>query len=118
MSYGYEYPIAARAQSEERALFIRRTYGHLAGAILAFMALETVLVNIPGIDDLIFTMVGTRFGWLIVLGLFMAVGWIAQSWAQSNTSRGIQYLGLSLYVVAQAIVFLPLIFVAKNFAGP
>src|SRR5262245_4639999 len=112
MSYGYEYPIAAAAQSEERALFIRRTHGHMAGAILAFIALEAILVNLPGIDNVVRAMFSTRFGWLIVLGLFMAVGWVAQTWAQSNTSRGLQYLGLSLYVVAQAIVFLPLIYVA------
>jgi len=117
MSYGYEYPIAAQAQSTERAQFIRRTYGHLAGAILAFIVIEAALLRIPGIENLIRPMV-SGWGWLVVLGLFMGVGWIAQSWAQSDTSRGMQYLGLSLYVVAEAIVFLPLLYVAKNFAGP
>jgi FtsH-binding integral membrane protein len=116
MSYGYSYPIAARAQSAERAAFIRRTYSHLAGAILAFMALETVLLNLPGIDQVMVGMFGGgRLGWLVVLGAFLLVGWIAQSWAYSDTSRGLQYLGLSLYVVAEAVIFLPLLWFANSF---
>lgn len=114
MSYGYEYPIAAHARSEERSLFIRRVYGHLAGAILAFMAIETLLLNIPGIEQIVWPMLRGRLSWLVVLGAFMLVGWIAQSWAQSRTSQGIQYLGLSLYVVAEAIIFLPLLLIAKS----
>jgi hypothetical protein len=117
MSYAYEYPVAAHARSAERAQFIRRTYGHLAGAILAFVALEAILLNIPGIENLIVPMI-TGYGWLVVLGLFMAVGWVAQYWAQSTTSPGVQYLGLSLYVVAEAIVFLPILFIAANFTDP
>jgi FtsH-binding integral membrane protein len=106
-----EYPIAARARTEERAAFIRRTYGHLAGAILAFTALETVLLNLPGIEDVIRVMLSGS--WLIVLLAFMAVGWVAEKWAQSDVSRGLQYMGLGLYVVAEAIIFLPLLYVAK-----
>ena len=46
LDYGYErgHSIAA-----ERAAFIRRTYAHLAGAILAFVGLEAALLSIPGI---------------------------------------------------------------------
>ena len=115
MSYEFEYPLAAHAVASERALFLRRTYSHLAGAILAFMALETVLLNLPGIEQLVAMMNGSRVSWLDVLGLFMVVGWIAQAWAQSDTSRGMQYLGLALYVVAEAIIFLPLLYIAAYF---
>ena len=114
-SHGFEYehgyPIAARAVGSERAAFIRRTYGHLAGAILAFVALETLLLHVPGIEqNLILPML--RGSWLLVLLAFMVVGWIAQTWAQSDTSRAMQYVGLSLYVVAEAVIFLPLIYLA------
>ena len=42
MSYAYEMdrPLAAKAVESERAAFIRRTYLHLAGAILAFVTIE------------------------------------------------------------------------------
>jgi FtsH-binding integral membrane protein len=116
MSYGLEYPgIAARAEPSARAVFIRRTYAHLAGAILAFVALETLLLQLPGIEDLVGVMLGGRLAWIVVLGAFVGVSWLAESWARSTTSPGLQYLGLGLYVVAQAIIFLPLLYIAKAF---
>ena len=57
MSYADDSPyrspmdtFAALAAADERATFITKTYGHLAGAILVFVALETVLLNLPGVD--------------------------------------------------------------------
>src|SRR5262249_54949925 len=47
--------------------------------------------------------------------------WVADSWAQSATSIGKQYAGLFLYVLGQAVIFLPMIGIAKfmttNIAG-
>ena len=37
---------AADAASSERAVFLRRTYSHLCGAILAFMGLEAIFLSI------------------------------------------------------------------------
>jgi FtsH-binding integral membrane protein len=60
-------------------------------------------------------MLGTaQWTWLIVLGAFMAVSWIADRWARSSTSLSMQYAGLFLYVFAEAVIFLPLIFFAKQ----
>jgi FtsH-binding integral membrane protein len=114
MSYALEHPIAYRAQASVRAAFIRRTYAHLAGAILAFAALEAVLLQVPGIERLVAGMV-TGYMWLVVLAAFMAVSWIAEKWAQSDTSLGMQYLGLGLYVAAEAVIFLPLLYIADRF---
>src|SRR5439155_16549371 len=116
MSYGMAYPVVARAEPSARAMFIRRTYGHLAGAVLAFAALESVLLNLPGIDQFVGTLLGGgRMGWLLVLGAFMVVSWLANSWAHSDTSPGLQYLGLGLYVVAEAVIFVPLLYIAQHF---
>lgn len=111
---------AAESSADERSAFIRRTYGHLAGAILVFALLEAVLLGPlrPAVQPLIEAMLASRFGWLLVLGLFMAVGWIADRWARSQKSQGMQYLGLGLYVVAEAIIFLPLLFVAAFYSSP
>ena len=43
--YSNPYVTAAEAGPIERSQFIRRTYLHLAGAILAFTALEAVFLN-------------------------------------------------------------------------
>ena len=56
-------------------------------------------------------------GWLIVLGLFMGVSYIANKLALSGGSEQMQYLGLGLFVIAEAIVFLPLLFIATHFGG-
>jgi FtsH-binding integral membrane protein len=58
------------------------------------------------------TMLGGSYSWLIVLGAFMGVSMLAQWWANSQTSKGLQYMGLLLFIVAESIVFLPLLFMA------
>ena len=101
----------------ERAAFIRRTYAHLAVALIAFIGLEYYLVNAPFAANLAMTMTG-GFSWLIVLGLFMVVSHFANKLALSGGSQQSQYLGLGLFVIAEAIVFLPLLFVASQYGGP
>ena len=53
--------------------------------------------------------------WLLVLGVFMAVGWVANYWAHSQTFPLLQYLGLGLYTLAEAILVLPLLAIAISF---
>lgn len=116
---GYQNPyIAAQASVDERAAFIRKTYAHLAGAIAVFVVLEAALLSIPGIEETVFGLLGaSRFSWLIVLGLFMGASWLANNWAQSDASKGMQYAGLGLYVVAQAVIFLPMLIMAQAMTG-
>jgi hypothetical protein len=109
---------AANALPEERARFIRKTYLHLAAAILAFVALEAFLFASGAAYAIISTIqLGGSMSWLIVLGAFMGVSWLASSWANSQTSKPMQYLGLALYVVAEAIIFVPLMFLAATYGG-
>lgn len=111
----YQNPyVVAEAPADVRATFIRKTYAHLAGAIAAFVALEFLLFQIPGIEKIVMTMMGGRFSWLFVLGGFMVVSWLANKWAMSSTSMGMQYAGLGIYVVAEAIIFLPLLLIAAH----
>ncbi|MCS7015142.1 MAG: Bax inhibitor-1 family protein [Gemmatales bacterium] len=109
---------AAYALPAERAAFIRRTYAHLAGALLAFIAIEWFLL-VPLADFSVqlvaLMLVGAgKYSWLIVLGLFLLVGWLAERWALSDASPGLQYLGLAVYTVAEAVIVLPLLFVVTH----
>jgi FtsH-binding integral membrane protein len=99
-----------------RAAFIRRTYTHLALAVLAFIVVEYLLLQMPFAGAMAQAMVG-GFSWLIVLAAFMGVSWLAHRWAESDTSIQKQYLGLGLYVVAQAVIFLPLLYVAAYYSS-
>jgi FtsH-binding integral membrane protein len=110
--------VVADAMPQERTDFIRRTYLHLAGAILAFALLEMVLFQL-GLPAVMMSLLGTsRFSWLIVLAGFMGVSYLAEKWAVSETSIEKQYAGLGVYVVAEAIVFMPLLYIAAVTAGP
>ncbi len=108
---------AADAIPAERAAFIRKTYLHVAGALAVFALMEAYLVISGAGAAIAKTMLGGRWSWFIVLGLFMGVSMLANWWANSQTSKGMQYLGLALYVVAQAIIFLPLLFIASSMSG-
>ncbi len=110
--------LVVEAAPEARALFIRRTYTHLAMAILAFIGLEVIIFQSGLAQALTATMLAGRYAWLIVLGAFMLVSWVAEKWARSSTSIGVQYTGLSVYVLAEAIIFVPLLYIAAAFASP
>lgn len=98
-----------RSEPDARATFVRQTYLHVALAIAAFAALEWLLLQWSGASDLADLMTG-GYAWLVVLVVFMVVSRIADRWARSSTSIGMTYLGLGLFVVAEAVLFLPLLY--------
>jgi len=104
--------IVANATENERANFIKRTYVHLAGAIGVFAILETILIQSGVANSFMAMLSGSKWSWLIVLGVFMLVSTVANNWAHSNISREKQYMGLGLFIVAEAIIFMPLIYMA------
>ena len=114
-SYGSRPGAAAYALPDARAGFIRRTYAHLAGAILAFVLLEVAIFGTPAVRD---TLAGLLTqSWLLTLALFIGASWIADRWARSEASRGLQYVGLGIYVVLQALIFVPLLYVALYYTN-
>lgn len=116
MSYGYEsngFEVAAQSAASERAGFLRNTFAHLAGALLALVALEAVLLNTITRQQ-VFTLLGNSpFGMIGILVAFMAASWVAQSFAMQRTNRAMQYFGLGLYVAIEAVMLLPLFFYAE-----
>ncbi len=110
-SYVNPYTTVAQADVVARTSFFQKTYLHLAGAIVAFIAIEAALLQMPFAVNLA-TRMTSGMSWLIVLGAYMGVSWLADKWANSDTSRGMQYAGLGLFVFAEAIIFLPLLLTA------
>src|SRR3712207_766557 len=112
--FGEGYYVS-EAPLDERVAFIRRTYLHLAGAVLAFVALSALFYNL-GVGAMILAAIaGNRYGWLLILGGFVLAGWVASSMAQSARSVGMQYAGLVLYTVAEALIFAPILFIAARY---
>ena len=106
---------AAAASESERTTFIRRTYLHLGVAIFAFMVIELVIFNMVPEQKLaeLATWMTRGWNWLIVLGGFMGVSMLADRWARSSTSLSTQYAGLALYVVGEAVIFVPILLMAQ-----
>jgi FtsH-binding integral membrane protein len=115
--YAYGNPTAVYQEAEsERTAFIRRTYAHLAGAVALFIAIETFIFTVvPAqvLENMTALMFG-GIGWLFILGGFMVISWIANTWAANPGSTGKQYAGLLLYVFAEAILFVPLLWIAQR----
>jgi FtsH-binding integral membrane protein len=111
----YDLQSVAKSSASERASFIRRTYLHVAGAIAAFAMLELIIFKADLASVIASTLLGNQFSWFIVLGLFMGVSFVADKFAHSQTSEGAQYFGLGLFVVAEAIIFVPILFIADSF---
>ncbi len=97
----------------EKATFYRKTYTHVAYALLAFILIEYVFISMfeDAVITLIDLMFSSSFSWLIVLGIFWLGSTMADKLAH-DPSRETQYLGLGLYVLLEAIIFLPLIYTA------
>ena len=103
------------SSAEERGMFIVRVYGHLLAAIAAFTLFEVYLFKSGHAYTIIQKMINVS--WLLVIGGFMMVSWLARGLASRAESRGAQYLGLGLYVVGIGIIFAPMIAYAEYYAG-
>lgn len=103
----------------DRVAFLRRTYALLGVALLALAGLTAGMMRFATETSLELTRLalGGRWSWLIVLVLFMAVGYVAQRLALSNASRGTQYAGLALFVVAESLILQPLLWLAISRFG-
>lgn len=108
----------AQARPDVRAAFIRRTYGHLAVAVGAFVGLEALLIKSPLAEAMVGFISGSRYGWLGILGAFIVTGWMARGLASGGAPPAVQYMGLAIYVVAEAVIFVPLIYIAVHYASP
>ena len=107
----YQNPqIVNYAATDAQAEFYRKTYTHVALALLAFIGVEAALQNlIP--EELIFSMIRGKFVWLFILGGFWLGSILANKWTQAQ-DKSTQYMGLGIYVLLEAIIFLPIIKIA------
>lgn len=106
-------PVSMR-EVDARATFLSRTYAHLFGAMVAFTFIEVFLFNTGMAYSMARAMLGTS--WLLVLGAFMVVGWFASRVAHTARSTGAQYAALAAFVGAEAILFVPMLYIAQTYA--
>lgn len=110
------YPPTAVSELDvqSRATFISRTYAHLFFAILSFTLIEVFLFKTGFAEIIARAMLGVS--WLFVIGGFVVMSWLASRAAHTATSKVTQYAALAGFVVAESIIFVPLLFIAERVA--
>ncbi len=99
----------SEASVEDRSEFIWKSYAHVVGAILAFAAIEGYLLSSGIAARIAPPMINN---WLMTMGAFMLVGWAASHYAHKLESLAAQYAAFAVLVVAEAIIFAPMLFFA------
>lgn len=107
--------LVAHSSEIEQADFYKKTYLHVALSILAFIGVETVLLKVVPVE-LIAMMFKTSYTWLLIIGVFWLASFLANKWSMSQ-SRSTQYLGLGFYIVFEAVIFLPILYIAIGYSG-
>ena len=110
----YEPVAVSEMDIDTRGTFVSRTYAHLFGAVCGFILIETLLFKSGLADKIAQALLG--ISWLAVLGGFMVVSWLASRTAHVAKTKAAQYGALSAYVVAESILFVPLLWIANNVA--
>lgn len=100
------YTGTTHAETFDQQSFLRATYGHLFGAVVAFVAIE-YLFYVSGVMALLAPVMASN--WLIVLGGFIVLGFITNYFASRNSSPAMQYVEMGVTVTLQAIIFIPLL---------
>jgi len=108
--------VVASLPGEARAGFIRRTYAHVAGALALLAIVEAVLLK-AGAGQVLLGFLGAgTMNYLIYLGLFIGASVVADNWAHSEKSREMQYVGLGVYILVQAVILAPAMHLASVYA--
>ena len=105
----------ADAAVDVRFDYMKRMYGYLMAGIASFVALEIFLFTV-GLGDAI-----ARFAistnWLLILGAFMLANWLATTYLFKAKTRTGQLAAYGLIILAQALIFTPMLWLAFNQIG-
>ena len=97
----------------ERGAFLKRTYLHLFAAMAVFAGLEAYFLQ-SGVSQRLAELLLDR--WWIAIGGLVLVSWIATRTAHRAASPALQYAALGGFVLAEAVVFAPMLWIASTFA--
>lgn len=107
-------PVASLSDAEKVA-FYKKTYTHVAGGVLAFYMLESILLQSDAVKAFFYNIMGNGISWLLLLGGFMLITNYAESMALKTADKNKQYLAYGLYILAEALIFVPLLGMVIDF---
>jgi len=106
--------ITTTTSEAERVEFYKKTYLHVALGVLVFIVVEYLFLHTEAITQFALSLTQGKM-WLLMLGGFMLVTNMAENMAVKSTDINKQYLGYFLYILAEAFIFVPILFIAKYF---
>jgi FtsH-binding integral membrane protein len=101
------YRPVATLDDAARGAFVTRVYQHLLVAIGAFVLFEALLINLGVAEAMWDFFASSGAAWLLLLGGFMVVNWLATTAAHDVLNPSRQYAGLFGMAAAQALIFAP-----------
>jgi FtsH-binding integral membrane protein len=104
----YLAPVS-EASVEDRSDFIWKCYAHVVGAIIAFAAIEVYFFQSGIAERIAIPMLNN---WWMVLGAFILAGWGASHVAHRVESKNAQYAAFAAFVVVEALIFAPMLYIA------
>ncbi len=116
MAHPVSVPVAS-LDAEVRGAFLLRVYRHLLAAVVAFVVFETLLFTTGLAEGIYDAIAGSSGAWLLVLGGFMVVNWMATTAAHDLGNPARQYTGLFGLAAAEAVIFAPLLHYVFNVEG-
>jgi uncharacterized protein len=111
-----ERPVAQQP-AEVRSQFMTRVYVRLLAGIAAFIVVEFALFTLPSPDASFAAMITSLVAstnWLLILGGFMLVSWLASRLSYRATTPAAAFGGYALLVVANALLFATPLYIAAN----
>ena len=102
----------------ERVAFYKKTYLNVAFGVLAFIFIEYLMLSSDTIVKFALSLTQGKL-WFIMLGGFMLATTYAEKMAIKSHDRNKQYLGYFIYIVAEAFIFIPMLYIAMSLTdGP
>jgi FtsH-binding integral membrane protein len=111
--------LVSQTDDAAQVAFYKQTYAHVAGGVLAFILFEYLLLQSDTVVNFMMSMTN-GYKWLLLLGGFMFITHYAESTALKSQDKNMQYLAYGAYIFAEALIFVPLIYIASSFteSGP
>ncbi len=102
----------------ERVTFYKKTYLNVALGVLAFIFIEYLFLHSATIVKFALSLTQGKM-WLLMLGGFMIATSYAEKMAIRSTEKRQQYLGYIIYIIAEAFIFVPILYIATVYVeGP
>ncbi len=108
--------LLSQTTDQIRVDFYKKTYTHVAGGVLLFVLFEYLLLQSSLVVDFMLSMT-EGYKWLIMLGGFMFITNYAESTALKTADKNKQYLAYVIYILAEALIFVPLLYIAIFYTG-